>query len=225
MMKKNQTSACRICTLSRSAPQPVFKDRTYDGKETLRVRPLVPSPAEAPALPHALPWVVQPLAAKAEPAPLGQAEEVLPCAPPRGCEEEMVCEEGECGHTGQEAPECPPCECDPLERDMHAAREREKIAFPRAEDRGGVDERDAWVPHGISVHYDKAVDAYGEGLLYFQKWWFLNDIELSVGGTLLSGTPIFLRDNTLRMVDKTHSYFIPLRHVEYIKTPNGMSDY
>lgn len=84
----------------------------------------------------------------------------------------------------------------------------------------------AQYPHGIPIFYDKQADAYGEGLLYFQKWWFLNnDIDISVGGKLLRGTPIFLRENTLRMVSDDHSYFIPLRHVEYIRTPHGMSNY
>lgn len=61
-----------------------------------------------------------------------------------------------------------------------------------------------------------------QGLLYFKKWWFLRRIDVSVKGTLLTGTPIFIRKNAIRVVNEAYSYIIPLHNVDYFRTPDGL---
>lgn len=61
-----------------------------------------------------------------------------------------------------------------------------------------------------------------QGLLYFKKWWYLRRIDVSVKGKLLTGTPIFVRKNAIRVVNDAYSYIIPLHNVDYIRTPDGL---
>lgn len=60
------------------------------------------------------------------------------------------------------------------------------------------------------------------GLLHFREWWELVEVNICVGGKLISGIPIFMEEDTLRVVDRNHSYFIPLRKVDYIRTNDGL---
>lgn len=61
-----------------------------------------------------------------------------------------------------------------------------------------------------------------QGLLCFKKWWYLRRIDVSVKGKLLTGTPIFVRKNAIRVVNEAYSYIIPLHNVDYIRTPDGL---
>lgn len=72
------------------------------------------------------------------------------------------------------------------------------------------------------IRYDDCANPYGEGLLYYQKFWYLNDVEISVRGEILCGTTLEFHENTLRLISDTHSYYIPLRQVDYIKTSDGL---
>jgi len=60
------------------------------------------------------------------------------------------------------------------------------------------------------------------GLLHYRKWWERNEVDLSVCGSLVSGTPIFIEENTLRVVNSKYSYFIPLEKIDYIRTTDGL---
>ena len=60
------------------------------------------------------------------------------------------------------------------------------------------------------------------GLLHYRKWWEQNEVDLSVCGTLISGTPIFIEENTLRVINSKYSYFIPLEKIDYIRTTDGL---
>lgn len=62
----------------------------------------------------------------------------------------------------------------------------------------------------------------GRGLLYYKKWWEKNVVNIFVGGTAIIGTPIFVNQNTLRVVNDSHSYFIPLEKIDYIRTDDGL---
>lgn len=72
------------------------------------------------------------------------------------------------------------------------------------------------------LRYAPCIDPFGEGLLYYQKYWFLSDVDISVRGEMVSGTPMGLHDNTLRLINKEYSYYIPLRQVDYIRTADGL---
>ena len=61
-----------------------------------------------------------------------------------------------------------------------------------------------------------------QGLLYYQKWWFRSKVDISVNGEKFHGTPIFLHDNTIRLVNDDYSYFVPLAKVDYIRTTDGL---
>lgn len=65
-------------------------------------------------------------------------------------------------------------------------------------------------------------DPQARGLLYYKKWWFHRRVDISVNETLLTGTPIFIRESTLRVVNDDCSYIIPMRNVDYIRTPDGL---
>lgn len=67
-----------------------------------------------------------------------------------------------------------------------------------------------------------APDAEAQGLLYYKKWWYLREVDLSVRGELLTGIPIYFQQDTLRVVNDAFSYFIPMAHVDYIRTPDGL---
>ncbi|MCC8121979.1 MAG: hypothetical protein LIO58_00325 [Oscillospiraceae bacterium] len=60
-----------------------------------------------------------------------------------------------------------------------------------------------------------------EGLLHYKKWWYRRDVDVVVRGEKLSGTPIFIHNNTIRLVNPSYSYFIPLSHIDYIRTNDG----
>ena len=60
------------------------------------------------------------------------------------------------------------------------------------------------------------------GLLHYRKWWERNEVDISVCGKLISGTPIFIEENTLRVVNRQHSYFIPLEKIDFIRTTDGL---
>ena len=61
------------------------------------------------------------------------------------------------------------------------------------------------------------------GLLHYRKWWEHSPVDISVCGKIISGTPIFIEENTLRVVNSKHSYFIPLEKVDFIRTADGLS--
>ena len=60
------------------------------------------------------------------------------------------------------------------------------------------------------------------GLLHYRQWWERNEVDISICGKLVSGTPIFLEENTLRVVNCKYSYFIPLEKIDYIRTTDGL---
>ena len=60
------------------------------------------------------------------------------------------------------------------------------------------------------------------GLLRYRKWWELNEVAISVCGKLIAGTPIFVEEDALRLVNSRHSYFIPLDKIDYIRTTDGL---
>ena len=72
---------------------------------------------------------------------------------------------------------------------------------------------------------EKAPGAGGAGLiglLHYRQWWERNEADISICGKLVSGTPIFLEENTLRVVNCKYSYFIPLEKIDYIRTTDGL---
>lgn len=60
------------------------------------------------------------------------------------------------------------------------------------------------------------------GLLNYRKWWELVEVDISVYGKLITGVPIFIEENTIRVVNNKHSYFISLEKVDYIRTSDGL---
>ena len=60
------------------------------------------------------------------------------------------------------------------------------------------------------------------GLLHYRKWWERNEIDIAVCGKLITGTPIFIEENTLRVINSQYSYFIPLEKIDYIRTTDGL---
>ena len=60
------------------------------------------------------------------------------------------------------------------------------------------------------------------GLLHYRKWWERSEADVSVCGKLISGTPIFIEENTVRVVNSKYSYFIPLEKIDYIRTTDGL---
>jgi len=60
------------------------------------------------------------------------------------------------------------------------------------------------------------------GLLHYREWWEQTPVDISVCGRLVSGTPIFIEENTLRVVNSKFSYFIPLEKIDYIRTADGL---
>lgn len=64
---------------------------------------------------------------------------------------------------------------------------------------------------------------FGRGLFFYQKWWKLREVEIFVNGDMLTGTPIFTHENTMRVVNELYSYFIPMQKVDYIRTPDGLN--
>lgn len=72
------------------------------------------------------------------------------------------------------------------------------------------------------LQYDDCTNSDGEGLLYYQRFWYLCDVSISVRGELLSGIPMDMHENTLRLINEQYSYFIPIHQVDYIRTPDGL---
>ncbi|MCL1951196.1 MAG: hypothetical protein FWF60_00060 [Oscillospiraceae bacterium] len=60
------------------------------------------------------------------------------------------------------------------------------------------------------------------GLLHYRQWWERSEVDISICGKLVSGTPIFVEENTLRVVNSKYSYFIPLEKIDYIRTADGL---
>jgi|GEM_PF-2927182 len=60
------------------------------------------------------------------------------------------------------------------------------------------------------------------GLLHFREWWELVGVNIYVGGRQISGVPIFVEEDTLRVIDNDYSYFIPLGKVDFIRTNDGL---
>lgn len=60
------------------------------------------------------------------------------------------------------------------------------------------------------------------GLLHFREWWELVEVNILVGGKLISGIPILIEEDTLRVINNKHSYFIPLGKIDYIRTADGL---
>lgn len=61
------------------------------------------------------------------------------------------------------------------------------------------------------------------GLLHYRKWWERTNVVISIKGKLITGMPIFVEENTLRVINKEYSYFIPLENVDYIRTTDGLN--
>ena len=89
-------------------------------------------------------------------------------------------------------------------------------------DRGECDRRPPCATLFQMLQYDDTIDPRGQGLLYYQKFWHLSEVEISVRGELLHGTALEFHQNTLRLINDTHSYYIPLRQVDYIRTDDGL---
>lgn len=62
------------------------------------------------------------------------------------------------------------------------------------------------------------------GLLQYKKWWFLRPVDINVGGEMLYGTPIFIKNGTIRLANESDSFFIPLSKVDYIRTCDGLDN-
>jgi len=60
------------------------------------------------------------------------------------------------------------------------------------------------------------------GLLHYRQWWERSEVDISICGQLITGTPIFVEENTLRVVNSQYSYFIPLEKIDYIRTSDGL---
>lgn len=90
---------------------------------------------------------------------------------------------------------------------------------------GQTEQADDWQPCDYTqeetLYYEEGIP-FGKGLLQYQKWWYLNPVDVRVNGETVSGIPIFLQENTLRVVNDAYSYFIPLENVDYIRTRNGL---
>lgn len=71
---------------------------------------------------------------------------------------------------------------------------------------------------------DTCVDAKENGLKQYKKWWFRRNVDISVNGDMITGTPVFIKENTLRVIGNLHSYFIPLHKVDYIRTDDGLEN-
>lgn len=62
------------------------------------------------------------------------------------------------------------------------------------------------------------------GLNCFKKWWFRRSADIYVNGNAITGIPIFLHEDTLRVINDAYSYFIPLHKVDYIRTNDGLGN-
>lgn len=60
------------------------------------------------------------------------------------------------------------------------------------------------------------------GFLHYRKWWELIEVDISVCGKIITGIPIFAEENTLRVINDNHSYFIPIEKIDYIRTTDGL---
>ena len=60
------------------------------------------------------------------------------------------------------------------------------------------------------------------GLLHYKKWWERKVVDILAGGQKITGIPIFIEKNTIRLVNHAHSYFIPLEKIDYIRTNDGL---
>lgn len=60
------------------------------------------------------------------------------------------------------------------------------------------------------------------GLLQFKEWWELVGVNICVNGEQISGIPISIKEDAIRVIDNDYSYFIPLEKVDYIRTNDGL---
>lgn len=60
------------------------------------------------------------------------------------------------------------------------------------------------------------------GLLHYRNFWELVEVEMLVNGKLITGIPVFIEENTFRVINDKHSYFIPIKNVDYIRTNDGL---
>lgn len=67
--------------------------------------------------------------------------------------------------------------------------------------------------------YDRAGHC---GLLHYRKWWERIEVDISVAGKIIRGKPMFIEENTLRVINNDYSYFIPIEKVDYIRTADGL---
>lgn len=77
-------------------------------------------------------------------------------------------------------------------------------------------------PYIPNLSDSEETDPNIKGLLHFKKWWQFRDVGVSVNGVLVTGTPIQLQKRTLRVVNDQYSYFIPMKNVDFIRTPDGL---
>lgn len=68
----------------------------------------------------------------------------------------------------------------------------------------------------------KDIAAKPSGLLQFRQWWELTEVIICTGGKLICGTPIFVKEDVLRIVNSDHSYFIPLCKIDFIRSDDGL---
>lgn len=72
------------------------------------------------------------------------------------------------------------------------------------------------------VNIDNNKDAKLCGLLHFKEWWELVGVNICVNGEQISGIPMSITENAIRVIDNDYSYFIPLEKVDYIRTNDGL---
>ena len=60
------------------------------------------------------------------------------------------------------------------------------------------------------------------GLLRYRQWWERREADLCVCGKLIRGTPIFVEEDAVRVVNCQYSYFIPLDKIDFIRTDDGL---
>lgn len=142
------------------------------------------------------------------------------------------------GQTPPEAPEITPMCTEPSPQPEKAVNricemESSDIADPFGEDstlRAGPDpfgDRE-YIPAEFRDRKQKEIfheqkRLPGRGLYNYRKWWERREVDIFVCGKLLSGIPIFTNADTLRVVNRDYSYFIPLEKVDYIRTPDGLN--
>lgn len=109
---------------------------------------------------------------------------------------------------------------DPAQREIE--RNPDAQSTSRMEDETDCPEESPPSPYIPNLSDSEETDPSIKGLLHFKKWWQFRDVGVSVNGVLVTGTPIQLQKKTLRVVNDQYSYFIPMKNVDYIRTPDGL---